>query len=234
MRTYYLIFICNENDKARSYNTYDVMGNRLTKTENGATTNYTYNKANQLTALGSTAWTYDGNGNLTSDGKLLRKVNPFRYASYFYDEETGLYYLMSRYYNAYIGRFLTRDVIQNKNLYVYGENSPINYVDPSGQFIVPILIWIGEFLASEAALLATTTVGSSIIAMDIKDNYTAARDFYDSPSWVTGAYLGINFVPGHGDDFAKSSKQIKNVYNSIKHAPKYPSLFKAVQNGPRR
>ena len=51
---------------------------------------------------------YDAWGNITSstgsvttgDGELLRKANPFRYASYQYDEETGFYYLKARYYAA--------------------------------------------------------------------------------------------------------------------------------------
>jgi RHS repeat-associated protein len=66
------------------------------------------------------------------NGKLLKYENPFRYASYFYDNESGLYYLNARYYDPELGRFITRDVIPALNLYVYAENSPVNFVDPSG------------------------------------------------------------------------------------------------------
>jgi RHS repeat-associated protein len=53
------------------------------------------------------SYTYDALGNIlsatgtaqTADGSLLRTENPFRYASYFYDDETALYYLIDRYYH---------------------------------------------------------------------------------------------------------------------------------------
>ena len=49
-----------------------------------------------------------------------------------FDEETGLYYLRSRYYNAVVGRFLNEDVLLNGNLYSYCNNDAINYEDPTG------------------------------------------------------------------------------------------------------
>ena len=42
--------------------------------------------------------------------ETLGKRNPFRYRGYVYDEETGLYYLRSRYYNPTVGRFVNADV----------------------------------------------------------------------------------------------------------------------------
>src|SRR5690606_22241748 len=65
--------------------------------------------------------------------------NPYRYAGYRYDKETGLYYLQSRYYNPEMGRFLTRDVFEgflnetlSVNKYVYTENNPVMSIDPDG------------------------------------------------------------------------------------------------------
>ena len=63
-------------------------------------------------------------------------LQPFRYAGYYYDEETGLYYLKSRYYSPTMGRFLTRDGYgyvnygnpQTLNLYSYCRNNPVNSV----------------------------------------------------------------------------------------------------------
>ncbi len=51
--------------------TYDGSGNRLTQTVNGTTTSYTYNNANELTAAGSTTYSYDANGNLTGNSAGL-------------------------------------------------------------------------------------------------------------------------------------------------------------------
>ncbi|MFD2670652.1 RHS repeat-associated core domain-containing protein [Marinicrinis sediminis] len=65
--------------------------------------------------------------------------NAIRYAGEFYDEETGLYYLRARYYNAYTGRFISEDSYWGEdtnplslNLYTYAHNDPIRYIDPSG------------------------------------------------------------------------------------------------------
>ncbi|MEC1696239.1 RHS repeat-associated core domain-containing protein [Schinkia azotoformans] len=77
----------------------------------------------------STGTAKTGNGRL-----LLREENPFRYASYFYDEETKLYYLRMRFYEPKIGRFLTIDIIPDDNMYVYVEINPVKYIDPLGLF----------------------------------------------------------------------------------------------------
>ncbi|WP_081585674.1 RHS repeat domain-containing protein [Schinkia azotoformans] len=58
--------------------------------------------------------------------RQLREENPFRYASYFYDEETKLYYLSMRWYEPLIGRYLSRDIVPSTNLYLYSENNHIN------------------------------------------------------------------------------------------------------------
>ena len=69
----------------------------------------------------------------------IANANPFRYRGYYYDSETGYYYLQSRYYNPEWGRFISADdfnYIDNdklsKNAYIYCENDVINCEDPSG------------------------------------------------------------------------------------------------------
>ena len=64
-----------------------------------------------------------------------------RYAGEFYDGETGLYYLRARYYNPYIGRFISEDSYLGEdsdplslNLYAYCSNNPIMYTDPTGHW----------------------------------------------------------------------------------------------------
>lgn len=70
----------------------------------------------------------------------LGKLNPFRYRGYVYDEETGLYYLRSRYYHFGILRFLNADssvgtfgVIGSHAVYAYCRNSVVNQADYTGQ-----------------------------------------------------------------------------------------------------
>ena len=62
----------------------------------------------------------------------LGRENPFRYRTYQYDEETGLYYLKSRYYNPVVGRFLNADSVLGRNLFAYCENDPVRRKDPEG------------------------------------------------------------------------------------------------------
>ena len=60
----------------------------------------------------------------------LGKINPFRYRGYVYDEETGLYYLRSRYYVSANARFLNADIMFTNNLFAYCSNNVINCTDP--------------------------------------------------------------------------------------------------------
>ena len=59
-------------------------------------------------------------------------MQPFRYRGYVFDEEIGLYYLRSRYYNAERSRFVNADSVLLQNLFSYCENSPINNLDTEG------------------------------------------------------------------------------------------------------
>ena len=72
---------------------------------------------------------------------VLMAVTNVGYRGYFYDFETGLYYLRSRYYDPEIGRFINADDTDylgydksplSMNVFAYCENSPVNRIDPSG------------------------------------------------------------------------------------------------------
>jgi RHS repeat-associated protein len=78
----------------------------------------------------------------------LGEANPFRYRSYYWDDETGLYYLQSRYYDPEVGRFVNADepetmVLQGDsnilatNLFAYCFNNPIMNIDNSGMVVTP-------------------------------------------------------------------------------------------------
>ena len=64
--------------------------------------------------------------------ETLGTLNPFRYRGYVFDEETGLYYLRSRYYNPEVSRFLNADNYPVRNRFEYADNSPICNVDYFG------------------------------------------------------------------------------------------------------
>ena len=78
----------------------------------------------------------------------IATVNPFRYRGYYYDQDTGLYYLQSRYYDPQVGRFVNADeaeyVSYNKtvlltNLFAYCLNNPINNIDSNGEFVARLI-----------------------------------------------------------------------------------------------
>lgn len=88
-------------------------------------------------------YAYDAWGNMLTENNgtlTVGKLTPFRYRSYVYDEETGLYYLQSRYYDPFTGRFLNADVYADTesgttlstNMFAYCENHCINKSDVSG------------------------------------------------------------------------------------------------------
>ena len=92
------------------------------------------------------SYTYDPWGKILTSTGDLANINPLRYRGYYYDTETGLYYLQSRYYDPEIGRFINADSytttdstgILSANMYAYCENDPVCKVDISGKVTVSI------------------------------------------------------------------------------------------------
>ncbi len=104
------------------------------------------------------------------DTNHIAHINPFRYRSYYYDEETGLYYLNSRYYNPSFGRFINadgtiganEDVISH-NLFAYCSNNPINSTDLEGDFAFAIPLGIA-FVKGTAAAIGCLGIGAIGVA----------------------------------------------------------------------
>ncbi len=115
---------------------------------NGTKYAYVHNLQGDIVAIldstgaGVVQYTYDAWGKpISKIGTLastLGTVQPFRYRGYVYDEETGLYYLRSRYYIPHICRFANGDVLLSAsrtlgaNIICYCWNSPINNLDTNG------------------------------------------------------------------------------------------------------
>ena len=91
-------------------------------------------------------YTYDPWGkvlSVTGTNSALGNLNPFRYRGYYYDTDTSLYYLQSRYYDPETGRFLNSDDVNfigtteseiSYNPFAYCENDPVNAIDPTGNY----------------------------------------------------------------------------------------------------
>ncbi|MEW4211594.1 DNRLRE domain-containing protein [Priestia megaterium] len=130
----------------RSY-VYSMDGVRLSMQAGGKTYYYHYNAHGDVIAMtddtGNTVvkYTYDAWGNAqkqVTSGQVDIN-NPFTYAGYMQDDETGMYYLIARYYNPTHGVFLSTDPDAGddddpitQNGYAYGDNNPISLIDSDG------------------------------------------------------------------------------------------------------
>ena len=82
---------------------------------------------------------YDAWGNILSQSGEMASINPLRYRGYYYDTETGFYYLQSRYYDPANRRFINADSYASTgqgfvgtNMFAYCNNNPVIYADPTG------------------------------------------------------------------------------------------------------
>ena len=150
-------------------------------------------------------------------GKVqLATLNPFRYRSYYFDEETGLYYLNSRYYDPDLGRFInadkidllneTKEVINGLNLYSYCLNNPIMNLDDTGE-IPNWLSWLFKALA--VVVVAVACVALAVV--------TAGAGL-----GVVGAALTAGFVGAGG---SLTRQLISDIGTSIITGSWYMSSF---------
>ena len=119
---------------------------------------------NAVVSYGYDAW----GAPLWCTGELaetLGKVQPFRYRGYVFDEETGLYYLRSRYYNPGWGRFVNADAeiaveakLWDAKLFLYCANNPVRYTDDGGNSFWDVLADCGKALLVAAVVVAVVAV----------------------------------------------------------------------------
>ena len=186
------------------------------------------------TKIGS--YTYDAWGNCTvslessattAEKRIVRNFNPFRYRGYYYDYDTGLYYLQSRYYNPATGRFLNADGYVNANgdligfnMYAYCSNSPVMNADYSGREIrkeICITCWggTGHYPSSDFDLAifdaanefnVDPTMVASVISAERKHNVNIF-DLADVPL----EYLGIDTSIGVGQVKVNTAKLMEDL-----------------------
>ena len=166
----------------------DPNGQPMTIGFNGSEHFYLYNAQGDVVAIANYSgevvveYTYDAWGNpLSCTGSLadtLGKKNPFRYRGYVYDEETGLYYLNSRYYDPRVGRFICGDVEEilaanddliHCNLFAYCTNDPVNFFDDDGYWKLPnwAKIAIGAAAVAIGVVATVCTGGAALPALAI-------------------------------------------------------------------
>lgn len=152
--TKYGTILSQLTDDKFMYFQYDDLGNPIGFIYNDTQYFYTTNQFGDIIGIVNAAgdkiasYEYDEWGQIISisstsnKSEKIAKINPLRYRGYYYDTETGYYYLQSRYYDPSICRFINADDIMmakchkyenaGLNLFTYCCNNPIENSDPSG------------------------------------------------------------------------------------------------------
>lgn len=155
-------------------------------------------------------YTYDAWGNhivtpIEEAYSELSQLNPFRYRGYYYDTETNLYYLKTRYYDPEVGRFITIDdlsyldpeTINGLNLYAYCGNNPVMNIDPNGNFFLSLLI----------AVIAGAAIGGVINGVSSAVKGDSFWGGFLSGALIGGA-LGAAFFLGGATMLAIAGKAV--------------------------
>ena len=180
----------------------------------------------------------DNSGVVIAGMSHIGHLNPFRYRSYYYDTETNLYFLKTRYYDPEIGRFMTIDgieylnpeVINGLNLYAYCGNNPVMRVDENGNAWwefwnwdwQTILVGVGLVVTAVAAVaLSVATFGAGTpVAMGIVAGVTLAAGVLTGINGIAtigeGISGGYNFMrDGLFNEVLGVSDEAYNIYSGV-------------------
>ena len=152
----YRLVITNADGSSTTHNVafmYDENGEAFGFNYNGNDYYYVCNAQNDVVRIVDSAnktvvsYQYDSWGKLlscedTSENDIVSFINPYTYRGYYYDSDTGFYYVFSRYYDSELFRFINADGelsqiggdILGYNLFTYCFNNPVNMNDPSGEW----------------------------------------------------------------------------------------------------
>ena len=156
---------------------YDEKGNKYGFDYNGTKYYYIFNVQGDVIGILNQAgrkivsYTYDPWGKVLSvdgsEASTIGQLNPIRCRGYYYDTETGFYYLQSRYYDPTTRRFLNSDIlvgnvgsVGQNNLFQYCSNNPVNLADPTGYLVGEIAVCL-LFVAVVASIPAVIGAGAS-------------------------------------------------------------------------
>jgi RHS repeat-associated protein len=177
------------------------------------------------------AYNYDGYGNLLQS---VGNASGERYRGEASDSATGLQYLRARYYDPSTGRFLSTDAFEgvlespvSRHRYLYGNNNPLTYADPSGNFtslaeassalaISAVLIGLGGIIYNSSTITRSRNNGpikwDGIFSHTFSiDSETLSNSGLNIP-WGLG--LGTYFLTAETEpmDFGSSIGQYKNTW----------------------
>ena len=202
----------HDTNGVSAYNVYGT--NLISRDVAGQKVYYLYNGHGDVTGLVSSSGTiiasyyYDAFGNIVEQSGNFS--NPYRYSSYVYDEESRLYNLNARFYDASIARFMQEDTyLGNRsdplslNLYTYCHNNPLVYYDPMGHNLMRVEHPSGRVsYIDEKDYPAYIMNGNSSTAAVIQSGQTANKVNYNGPvinlGTVDTANIGNNTYYNYG------------------------------------
>jgi len=174
-------------------------------------------------------YTYNAWGKiLSTTGTLatsLGQSNPFRYRGYYFDTETGLYYVTSRYYDPETCRMLnaddteilqeTQEELLGANLFAYCGNNPVMYSDSTGMWLDRLICGVvGAAVFGTLAYVVCKVVG---LFVPIDKKTTAAITIaFAALGGVIGAVLGPSFMFKYAPNLLKAIQQIEKTKFSLK------------------
>ncbi len=200
------------------------------------------------------SYSYDSWGNILSitgsSANTIGVINPIRYRGYYLDNETGYYYLQSRYYNLEWQRFINADELNfisasgnylGINAFAYCENNPVYYIDVIGTVPTPANIigavfgivigvvggyFLSRFLADRLGLKGT---GKTVFIIGLTAVLTASAAVI---GYFVGPYIGKAiksaikwlrglFKPKYGMDLGKIGTLTRNTKPTIKGFTKH-------------
>ena len=185
---------------------YDANGQAVSVNYNGTEYYYLRNGQNDIVGLMDESgvrvveYIYDAWGKLISTTGTLATTlgadNPFRYRGYYYDTETGLYYLTTRYYDPEVCRFISADVYMSTgqgvlggNMWAYCLNNPLIYEDSQGKIGILGTLLIGTAIGAAFGFIGNCI--TNLIAGDnILDGWALAT--------ISGAATGLLATSGLG------------------------------------
>ena len=235
-----VIYESNEDDEI--YYTYDSVGDLVSINLNGDEYFYLRNLQNDIIALVDNngnkvvEYTYDSFGKIISiDGKLKESLgvkNPYRYRGYRYDNETGLYYIQTRYYNPEVGRFINADSIIGEegeilkhNIFAYCSNNFVNFCDDNGESGVVIggiilsyaaCVGIGVAVVGTFCFAYNRLIGNSIPSV----SSSTIKLGWDIPRGVS------NFAKKKSKSKGKSSAKANTSTTNKKQEPIYYAAYR--------
>ena len=111
----------------------------------------------------------DARGKILWSSGELAALNSLRYRGYVYDQETGFYYLNSRYYDPAVGRFINPDSLLNQesalgnNMFAYCLNNPMNMTDTEGNLpFLAVTAIIGAVVGAVAGGVVAAKSGGNV------------------------------------------------------------------------